>query len=156
LLLKLPEGKENKDLWVYNPKLTLKNFVLSFDLQFLESQPEDTVRFQFDQTAAQSVAFDLSKKQTWTLRWGSLADWKSTTGTYDHFPPEPITVLVIAQGEECAVYLNDTPLTYLDNCRLEPVARSSPWAVTFHLLAEPGHIAAAMIDNLKLWSLDRE
>jgi hypothetical protein len=155
LLIKLPAENENKDYWVYNPRLTRRNFVLSFDLQFEETQPDDTVRFQFDQTEDQSVAFDLSKNQTWALHWGTIADWQSTDGTYDYFAPERITVLVVVQGRSCAVYLNGTPLTYLDNCRTEPIARPSPWAVTFHMLAKPGHIAAATIDNLKLWDLDK-
>lgn len=155
LLIKLPAENENRDYWVYNPKLTRKNFVLSFDFRFEESQPEDTVRFQFDQTPDQSVALDLSKSQIWTLHWGSRADWQSTTGTYDNFPPERITVLIIMQGRECAVYLHGAPLVYLNNCRAGSIARSSPWADTFHMLAEPGHIAAATIDNLKLWDLDK-
>jgi hypothetical protein len=155
LLLQLPAENEKKDYWVYNPKLPRKNFVLSFELQFLESQPEDTVRFQFDQTADQSVAFDLTKNQIWELRWGSLAGGQFNTGTYFNFPPEPVIVLIIANGEECAVYLDDVPLAYLADCRAEPVARASPWAMTFHMLAEPGHIAAAAIDNLKLWDLDK-
>jgi len=155
LLIKLPSENENRDYWVYNPKLTRKDFVLSFDFRFEESQPEDTVRFQFDQTADQSVALDLSKSQIWTLHWGSRADWQSTTDAYDSFAPERITVLIVMQGEECAVYLNDTPLAYLNKCRTGSIARSSPWAVTFHMLAEPGHIAAATVDNIKLWDLDK-
>jgi hypothetical protein len=154
LLLQLPAENEKKDYWVYNPRMIRRNFVLRFELRFLESQPEDTVRFQFDQTANQNVAFDLSKNQTWALNWGALADRESNTGTYSHFPPAPITVLVIAKGEECAVYLNDVPLAHLADCRADSIARSSPWAMTFHLLAEPGHIASATIDNLKLWDLD--
>jgi len=155
LLLKLPEGKENKDFWVYNPKLTRKNFVLSFDFQFGETQPDDKLRFQFSQTADQSVALDLSKNQTWTIHWGSHSNWQSTTGTFNYFVPERITILIIMQGEKCAVYLNDTPLTYLNNCRTGSIVRASPWAVTFHMLAEPGHIAAATVDNVKLWDLDK-
>ena len=59
LLLKLPEGKEKRDFWVYNPKLNLKNFVLSFDFQFEETQPDDTVRFQFRSDRR-------SKRGSWT------------------------------------------------------------------------------------------
>ena len=53
------------------------------------------------------------------------------------------------------MYLDDVPLAYLADCRTEPIVRSSPWAMTFHMLAEPGHIASAAIDNLKLWDLDK-
>jgi hypothetical protein len=155
LLIQLPAENENKDYWVYNPKLDYRNFVLSFDLQFAETQPDDTVRFQFDQTAGQGVAFDLSKNLTWTMHWGSFTDWQSDAGTYTYFAPEPINILIVMQAEECAVYLNDAPLTYLSSCRTAPVVRSSPWAVTFHMLAEPGHVASATIDNLKLWDLDK-
>jgi hypothetical protein len=155
LLMKLPAENENKDYWVYNPKLIRKNFVLSFDFQFEETQPSDTVRFQFDQTADQSLALDLSKNQTWTLHWGSRNNWQSTTGTFDYLPPERIAILIIVREDKCAVYLNDAPLTYLSNCRNGAVVRSSPWAVTFHMLADPGHTAAVTIDNVKLWDLDK-
>lgn len=155
LWIKLPSENENKDLWVYNSKLIRRNFVLRFDVQFEDTQPDDVARFQFDQTADQSVALDLSKNQTWTLHWGSRVDWQSTTGIYDSFPPERITVLIVMRDEECAVYLNDAPLAYLSNCRTGAVVRVSPRAVTFHMLAEPGHVAAVTIDNLKLWDLDK-
>ncbi|MBK9207648.1 MAG: hypothetical protein IPL71_04840 [Anaerolineales bacterium] len=155
LIMQLPAENENKDYWVYNPKLIRKNFVLNFDFQFEETQPEDTVRVQFDQTIDRSVALDLSKNQTWALHWGSRDNWQSQTGTFDYLAPERITILIVMHGEQCAVYLNDDPLTYLDNCRTDATVRSSPWAVTFHILADPGHIAAASIDNLRLWDLDK-
>lgn len=101
------------------------------------------------------MALDLTKNQTWTIHWGPHADWQSATGAFSYFPPERITVLIIVQGEECAVYLNDAPLTYLRYCRTEPIAYASPWAVKFHMLAEPGDVAAVTIDNVKLWDLDK-
>lgn len=156
LVLTLPAGKEKRDFWVYTPYLLQKNFVLQFDLEFHENQPEDTFRFQFDQTPEQSVALDLSKNRDWALHWGSLANWQSKTGTYANFPPdEPITVLVIAKGGECAVYLENAPLAHLADCRSEPVTRSIPWAMKFHLLAEPGHTAVMTIDNVRMWDLDK-
>ncbi|CAG1014662.1 hypothetical protein ANAEL_05046 [Anaerolineales bacterium] len=155
LVLKLPAEKESKDFWVYTPHLLQKNFVLQFDLEFYENQPEDTFRLQVDQTSEQSVAFDLSKDQNWALHWGSLADWQTITGIYANFPPEPITVLVMAKGEECAVYIDNVPLAYLPDCRSEPVTRPSPSAMKFHLLAEPGHLAVVTIDNVKMWDLDK-
>jgi hypothetical protein len=156
LVLALPAGKENRDFWVYNPLLLRKNFVLQFDLEFYKNQPEDTFRFQFDQTPEQSVALDLSKNRGWALHWGSLTNWQSKTGTYANFPPyDPITVLVMAKGGECAMYLENAPLAYLADCRTGPVVRSSPSAITFHLLAEPGHTAVVTIDNVKMWDLDK-
>lgn len=154
LLLQLPAENEKRDYWVYNPRLLRKNFVLSFEIQFLESQPADGMRFQFDQTSDRNVAFDLSKNQAWQLAWGDPSDRGSTTGTYNHSSPNPIRVLVIAHGEECAVHLDDAPLTYAANCRAEPFLRPSPWALTFHIIAEPGHVASVAMDNLKFWDLD--
>ncbi len=156
LVLTLPSGKEHRDFWVYNPQFIQWNFALQFDLEFYEAEPEDKFRFQFDQTPEQSVAFDLSRNQNWSLYWGSLADWQSKTGTYANFPPdEPITVLVISKGEECAVYLENAPLAHSADCRSEPVTRSIPWAMKFHLLAEPGHTAVITIDNVKMWDLNK-
>jgi hypothetical protein len=154
LLIELPKGKEKKDLWVYNPKLISKNFVLKLNLQFRETQPGDVVRFQFNQTADESMALDLTKDQTWTIYWGPQDDWQSRSGTFSYFPPEPISVQIILQGLDCAVYLNDNPLVYVNNCRNEPVAYASPSAVKFHLLTDSGHPAVVAIDNVKLWDLD--
>ena len=155
LFIKLPEGTENRDSMVYNPRLIRKYFVLNFDFQFDKTQPDNTVRFQFGQTVDQSVALDLSKNKTWTFHWGLHDDWKSHTGTYDYFPPERINVMVIMRGTECAVYLNHVPLDYFSDCRPGPIVRSSPWAVSFHVLAIPGQTAAVIIDNVRLWDLDK-
>ena len=155
LLLKLPAENEKRDYWAYNPKLLRENFVLSFDVQFLESQPEDTLRFQFDQSTERSVALDLMKNQNWALHWGSLAEWQSREGTYAQFPPDNIQVLIIAKDGECAFYLDHAPLAYLPDCRTAPLLRPSPRAMTFHILAEPGHVASVAIDNLKFWDLDK-
>lgn len=155
LLVKLPAENKNRDFWVYSPLLTRKDFVLSVDFQFEETEPEDRVRFQFFQNADQSVALDLFKNQTWNLNWGPKNNWQYTTGTFDYFPPERVNVLVIMHGDECAVYLNDAPLAYASNCRTGSDYHSSPQAVTFHIMAEPGHAAAVTIDNVKLWDLDK-
>lgn len=155
LLLKLPAENEKRDYWVYNPRLVRKNFALIFEFRFLESQPEDTVRFQFDQSPERGVALDFTKNQSWALRWGPFADWQSREGTYAQFPPAPMRVLVIAKGGACAFYLDELPLAYLPDCRPDALLRSSPWAMTFHILAEPGHVASASIDHLKLWDLDK-
>ena len=101
------------------------------------------------------MALDLFKHQTWTLHWGPHNDWQSTTGTYDYYPPQRIPVLVIMHGGECAVYLNDAPLAYVSNCRTGSNFHPSPWAVTFHMLAESGHTAAMTMDNVKMWDLDK-
>jgi hypothetical protein len=155
LILKLPTGNERRDFWVYNPKLLQKNFVLQFDLEFYDAQPKDTFRFEFDQTAERAVAFDLSKNNTWALHWGPLANWESQSGTYQSFTLKPVNIMIIANGEECAIYLDNDPLTHLSNCRDEAARLASPWAMKFHLMAETSHDAAAVIDNVKMWDLDK-
>jgi len=155
LILKLPEGNEKKDSMVYNPHLRRENFVLSLDFQFDKTQPNATLRFQFNQSADQSVALDLSKKKTWTIQWGSRDDWQIHAGEYKYFPPERINILIIMYKTKCAVYLNHAPLDYVKDCRLGAVVQKAPQAVSFHLLAEPGRSAIVLIDNVKLWDLDK-
>ena len=153
--MKLPEAGEDRDSMVYNPLLIRKNFVLSLDFQFEPTQPPDSVRFQFEQNADQSVAVDFFKNKTWDLHWGPHNDWQSETGAYDYLAPERIRILIILQGKECAVYLNDDPLAYASDCRSRAVVRSIPWAVSFHVRAAPGHLAIASFDNVRLWDLDK-
>jgi hypothetical protein len=154
LILKLPEGQENTDLKIYNSTLNRSNFVLSFDLRFGETQPDDFVRFQYNPTADQVFSLDLSKNKNWNFRWLMNNDWKSIIGTYDQFPPERINVKFIVQDSECGVYLNHTPLDYSENCIPESNLKPALRAVSFHLIAVPGHTAIVYIDNVKMWDLD--
>lgn len=154
LLVRLPEGDEKRDSMVYNPGLMRENFVMSLDFQFEPTQPADAVRFEFSQSADQSVALDLFKNKTWGLHWGHHNNWGSQTGAYDYLSPERIIILIIMRGHECAVYLNNEPLAYVSDCRTEAVVGSVPWGVSFHVLAAPGHAAVASFDNLRLWDLN--
>ena len=151
LFLNSPKGKSDRDLMVYNPYLLHENFVLSFDFQFKETQPDDFVRFQFNQSKDQSVNLDLWKNKSWSF-YGPLQE---VSGAFDYFPPELINITIIMLGRECAAYLNDVPFAYLNDCRSEAVVGSFPWAVSFHVIAAPGHVARAAIDNVKLWDLDK-
>ena len=155
LLLHLPEGKEKKDSMVYNPHLRSANFVLSVDFQFDETQPDATMRFQFNQSADQSVALDVSKDKRWAFHWGRRDNLQTRMGVFEYFPPESIRIVIIAQGNHCAVYLNDAPLDYFNDCRTDAIVQQIPQAVSFHLLAEPGNSASVIIDNVKLWDLDK-
>ncbi len=151
LFLTSPKGKTDKDLMVYNPYLMRENFVLSFDFQFKETEPEDIVRFQFSQTKEQSVNLDLVKNKSWSF----YNAFQTNSGVFDYFPPELIHITIIMLGRECAVYFNDVPLDYLSDCRSAPVVGSFPWAVSFHVIAAQGRVATAAIDNVKLWDLDK-
>ncbi len=153
MLLELPERTEES--FVYNPKINRRNFVLTLDLRFYHDQPNDTVRFQFDQSADQSIAFDLSNNRNWEFRWGDASAAQATSGIYQHFPPEHVPVTIIMQGTKCAVYLNHDPLTYSDNCRAAPTSQSKAWTVNFRLIRDTTSTVIVNFDNLKLWDLDR-
>ena len=151
LFLRLPE--KTKDSFVYNTKIDRRNFVLTVDLWFDHSQPEDTVRFQFDQSKDQSVAFDLSNNKNWKFSWGTRDSWQAISGVYEHFPPQHIPVMIILQGNQCAVYLNNVPLMHVSDCRPSPT--SHLWPSTFHVFRNSESAVTAVFDNLKLWDLDK-
>ncbi len=153
LFLKLPE--RTKASILYNSNINRRNFVLTLDLRFNHDQPDDTVRFQFDQSSDQSVAFDLSNNRNWKVHWGFQDNWQSMAGIYEHFPPEYIPVTIIMRGTQCAVYLNNDPLTYLNNCRTSPAPQSHGWVASFRLLRDNGNAVAVNFDNFKLWDLDK-
>jgi hypothetical protein len=156
LLLKLPEDVEESVF--YNPRyLNRKNFVLTLDLRFQHNQPEDTIRFQFDGFSNEHVAFDLSNNRKWTFHWKSSENKLETiSGVYPHFPPDYVPVTIIMLDTECAVYVNNDPLVYVDDCRILPTnEKENNWFTSFHLLREHKHAVLINIDNLKLWDLDR-
>jgi hypothetical protein len=152
LFLKLPEG--TKDSILYNPNMNRRNFVLTLELRFDHDQPDDTIRFQFDQSPDQSVALDLSNNRNWEFHWGFQDNWQSMSGINEHFPPEHIPVTILMRGTRCAVYLNNDPLTYLSNCRSSPTFQSHVWVASFRLLRNSRHAVVVNFDNLKLWDLD--
>lgn len=155
LLLKIPDEREFRDAMVYNPNMIRRDFVLSVDFKFGKTQPHDILRFQFNQSAEQSVALDLSKHEDWSFDWSLRGPRQTVTGTYDYFSPEFVNVTIILRGTECAFYLNHDPLGYLSACRSGSVVEKSPRAVSFHLLSATGYDALIMIDNVKLWDLEK-
>lgn len=155
LLLKIPDEREFRDAMVYNPNMIRRDFVLSVDFKFGKTQPHDILRFQFNQSAGQSVQLDLSKHEDWNFDWSLRAPQQTITGTYEYFSPEFINVTIILRGTECAFYLNHDPLGYLSDCRSGSVVEKSPRAVSFHLLSTTGYDALIMIDNVRLWDLEK-
>lgn len=153
LFLRLPE--RTADSFVYNPKLNRTNFVLTLDLRFDHNLPEDTVRFQFDQSPDQSIALDLTNNNKWNFQWGAQDNLQSMSGVFKQFPPDHLPVTFIMRGTECAVFLNDDPLVYSSNCRTSPVSQSHEWTVAFRLLRDSSRAVVVNFDNLKLWDLDK-
>jgi hypothetical protein len=153
LFLKLTEGAGDSIL--YNPRINRTDFVLTMELRFVHDQPDDTVRFQFDQFPNQRITFDLSNNRNWKFQWDSQNDTQFASGIYEHFPPENIPVTILMRGAQCAVYLNNDPLAYSSNCRADRATHSKGWAVTFRLLRDNSRAVTVNFDNLKLWDLDK-
>ncbi|MEW6405972.1 MAG: hypothetical protein AB1649_29650 [Chloroflexota bacterium] len=152
LFLQLPEATGRKVLTVYNPRLRYRDFVLSFDFKFGKTEPDDILRFQFGQSADETVSLDLSKNETWTYRWTVFAGLNSEEGTYDYFSPEYLNVTIIIRGDECAVYLNHDPVQYFESCRPHPAPMLPPQGINFHLIGT-GRPLEVVIDNFRLWDL---
>lgn len=155
LILKIPDGKERKDSMVYSPKLARKNFVLSLDFKFGKTEPNDIFRLQFQQAKDESVIVDFSKNETSSLNWHLYSGWESVAGIYDHFGPALVNMVIIMSDHECAVYINHDPFAYLRQCRVDPILRPLPEAVSLHLISTTGNPATITVDNVKMWDLDK-
>lgn len=155
LILRIPDGVEHKDSMVYSPKLARKNFVLSLDFKFGKTEPNDIFRLQFQQAKDEDVILDLSKNETASLHWHLYNGWQSVAGTYDHFGPALVNMVIMMSEYECAVYINHDPFAYLDQCRVDPILQPVQESVSFHLISTTGHPATVTIDNVKMWDLDK-
>ncbi|GAB4540798.1 MAG: hypothetical protein Fur002_08120 [Anaerolineales bacterium] len=151
LLLTLPQPHERGDFWVYHRNLTARNFVLTFDVEFVSAQPNDSFRWEYAPSPAERAAFDLFSNKTWRFSWGAE---QNQTGALNSFPPPQLNILLIAQGVRCAVYINHLPAAYAPNCRVDGDGALFPQAQRFHLMAQVGREAALRIDNVKMWNLD--
>ena len=155
LILKLPNGKERKDVMAYSPKLAEKNFVLNFDFKFGKSEPNDIFRIQFKQSTNQTILVDLSKSEDSIIRWSLYNESQTSSGTYVYFGPQYVNVTIILKGNQCAVYFNNDPFAYLNDCRTEPIPEPIKETVSFHLISTTGHPAIVTVDNIKFWNLDK-
>jgi hypothetical protein len=153
LVLNLPEGTLRNDIAVFHSKLPRKNFALQLDLDFYETQPGDTARFEFKQGGDESFALDIAKNKTWALHWGSASNPRSRAGTYEYYALPQVRVLIIAYNTQCAVYLNSIPLEYIENCRSDLDYKITPQSAFFHLLSDAQYPAMITIDNIAVWEL---
>ncbi|MFN8412626.1 MAG: hypothetical protein U0Z26_09585 [Anaerolineales bacterium] len=154
LLLKIPDGLERKDAMTYNPHLARKNLVLSFDFQFGKTQPDDLFRFQYQTNENEAIVLDLFKNEDSQLELNLSNNQTTLQGTYRYFSPEHIHVELLIKGTECAAYINNDPLVYVNECRIEPITQPGQTAVSFHLLSKTGFPATITIDNVRMWDLD--
>lgn len=152
LFLRLPESKRSFSI-LSNAYLNYKNFALTLDLIFYHNQPNDRVHFQFDRSgnSEESVKFDLSNNRNWALDYKNEAE----SGVYPHFPPERVPVTILMQGTACAIYVNNSPLIYAENCRTSPSEDEKAWRASFRLFKDHRGEALVNLDNLKIWDLDR-
>lgn len=155
LILRIPDGKERRDVMAYSPKLAHENFVLSFDFKFGKTEPTDIFRFQFQQNEDQILMVDFSKNENASIDWNVRNHWQSASGVYDYFGPTLVNVILIMSGYGCAVYINEDPFAYLSKCRVDPIRQPAHEDLSFHLLSTTGHPATVTIDNVKIWDLDR-
>lgn len=156
LLLTLPEGNLRDDLGVYNPNLMARNFVLQFDVEFGETQPDDAFRFQFEQGGAQRIALELTKGKTWAFYRGADSSEPAGGGVYEFFAFPRVRVLLIVRETECAVYLNNLPTVYAADCRADPSLKITKKSASFHLLSQPGRTASLRIDDAVFWDLGKD
>jgi hypothetical protein len=59
------------------------------------------------------------------------------------------------RGEECALHINHDPLGYLSECRSDTFPASGHQTLSVHLLSTTGNPATVVVDNVKIWDLDK-
>jgi hypothetical protein len=155
LILRIPDGPERREVMAYSPHLTRRNFVLSLDFKFEKTEPNDIFRIEFIPSADQTISVDLSKNESASISWNLHNHWKSSFGLYDHFGPALVNVILIMVGEECALYINHDPLGYLSECRSAAFPKLVHQALSVRLLSTTGNPATVVVDNVKIWDLDK-
>jgi hypothetical protein len=97
--------------------LQARDFAMQFDVIPVTTQADSVVRFFYRHVQGYSneITFDLSiQSGTWVFA-SNLPDGYTVFGEGAHpaiQPGEPLTILVLARGEQTAVYLNGAPLAY--------------------------------------------
>ena len=128
---------------VHNPILSITNFVFEIDLMQsdTEVQGRAVVQWRHTPTGFYSVYVDLPG-QRWELQTehvpGVSREWSG---------PASGRLRVIGLGNQFAVYINQTPVFYLEN---DLYSRGE---IDFRLSAGTGPITVEF-DNVKLWNLD--
>jgi hypothetical protein len=134
--------------WVEHPYLAGKDFILSFDFNIDQSNPQDHLTIiWFAKTSF--VTLSLQPNDTWALgKTTSTIDW----GSYNYNSSAQNSVLIIAKDFECGIYVNNAAIAHLNGCR----DNNSGRAIWISLCVVAGrHTAVMNIDNVKIWNLDK-
>jgi hypothetical protein len=128
--------------------LNSKNFVFEFDVRLLNSDTEIGTFFR-QQSSTIWYSFTIQGKRWWHLHVSQVdVDLNGRqniqpNGTTNH-------IVIIARGDEFAVYLNGLPTAYLKD---ETFLQTGSLMPTFS--GEAGGNAQGEFDNFKFWDLDK-
>jgi hypothetical protein len=99
------------------------------------------------------VVFSLFRSGNWLVTYqGDVASDLASGWQSIRFKPGSSEITIISLGTEFAIYLNDTPLTYIDDVGQPPGAE-----IGLNLWAPPytnQNTSVIEYDNIKIWNLD--
>ena len=99
------------------------------------------------------VVFSLHRSGNWLVTYqGDVASDLASGWQSIRFKPGSSEITIISLGTEFAIYLNDTPLTYIDDVGQPPGAE-----IGLNLWAPPytnQNTSVIEYDNIKIWNLD--
>jgi hypothetical protein len=137
-----------------NEKMNFNNFVLKVDIDLTDlgtghimfnsrnNEKDENVSFEFDPTASAS-------SDKWSVGLYNSNGSTNLAGGETTYTGK-VTVTIISNGSEYAVFINDIPRTYIYDTGQSPGINGKE--IDFKLYSDPE--STVRFDNLKIWNLD--
>jgi hypothetical protein len=136
-----------------NPGLRFNNFVLNVDTDFSELGANDSAQIGWHgiTPANDGLTLSLSKEGNWSIYvCGKNSCTNLASGWQPINPTQKVAVTIISKDREYAIYMDEIPVSYIDDIN------RPPGTVITLGMDVPSLSASPMIkyDNLKIWNLD--
>lgn len=136
-----------------NPGMLVNNFVLRVDTDFSELGSRDSAQIGWNGTTPYhgDLTLSLLKEGNWSIDvCGNNSCTNFASGWQPISPTQKVTVTIITKNWEYAIYMDEIPISYIDD------SRKQPGIVITLGMDVPSLRSSPMIkyDNLKIWNLD--
>ena len=134
-----------------HPGMRFNNFVLRVDVDLHKLGPDTAAEIDWRGTGySTGLVLSLWKDGRWLINFCGTDCSEVASGWQSISPTQKVTVTIISKIREYAIYLDETPVSYINDSGRRPglEIKLSLWADS----RSPKTIVA--YDNLKIWNLD--
>jgi len=133
-----------------HPGMRFQNFALRVEVDLSRLGSGDAARIHWRGTDySDGLGLDLWKDGNWQVYAADPLRYLAA-GDQSIDSAQEVTITIISQGTEYAIYIDETLVSYIDDQGRRPGI-----GINLGVFDEPGSSTVVTYDNLKVWDLDK-